>query len=250
MKNIKLSNEDKKIINKYNHLLMAVVGDDGLFADAYASQDENIYDFSGLYSRKSNELIQTQNEGYKLLSSIIEDFLDSIDFNDYLYCDTCSGYGSVNVIYDPFTSKFEVTLEVGEVISHDYNYVSTFEELKNTTNGMWGHKYDELKKLGDSKFIEKMKQDYGNILEISYEGGGDSGEINSYGDTSSGSVVIGQDIEYVGYEVIDIKFSGWENNEGGDGSIKFNFKDQNLEIHHTNNVEDSFTEEIETLMLI
>ena len=74
MKNIKLSDEDKKIINKYNHLLMAVVGDDGLFADAYASQDENIYDFSGLYSRKSNELIQTQNEGYKLLSSIIEDF--------------------------------------------------------------------------------------------------------------------------------------------------------------------------------
>ena len=132
MKNIKLSDEDKKIINKYNHLLMAVVGDDGLFAEAYASQDENIYDFSGLYSRKSNELIQTQNEGYKLLSSIIEDFLDSIDFNDYLYCDTCSGYGSVNVIYDPFTSKFEVTLEVGEVISHDYSYVSTFEELKNT----------------------------------------------------------------------------------------------------------------------
>ena len=32
MKNIKLSDEDKKIINKYNHLLMAVVGDDGLFA--------------------------------------------------------------------------------------------------------------------------------------------------------------------------------------------------------------------------
>jgi hypothetical protein len=114
---------------------------------------------------------------------------------------------------------------------------------------MWGHKYDELKKLGDSKFIEKMKQDYGNILEISYEGGGDSGEINSYGDTSNGSVAIGQDIEYVGYEVIDIKFSGWENNEGGDGRIIFNFKDQNLEIHHTNNVEDSFTEEIETLIL-
>jgi hypothetical protein len=85
--------------------------------------------------------------------------------------------------------------------------------------------------------------------EISYEGGGDSGEINSYGDTSNGSVAIGQDIEYVGYEVIDIKFSGWENNEGGDGRIIFNFKDQNLEIHHTNNVEDSFTEEIETLIL-
>ena len=50
METIKLSEEDKKILNKYNLLLRAVAGDEGLTGYAYISEDEGVYDFMGLWS--------------------------------------------------------------------------------------------------------------------------------------------------------------------------------------------------------
>ena len=95
-----------------------------------------------------------------------------------------------------------------------------------------------------------MKNDYGNTLEITYDGGGDSGQINDEGETPTSVVRINQDIEHIGYEIIDIRYSGWENNEGGDGRIVFDFENQLVNIYHNYYVENSESEDIGELKLI
>ena len=251
MNNIKISEKDKQILNRYNHFLMAVVGDDGIYAQAHVSEYDGVDDFYELHSSGGHEL-DTKSEGYNLLNDLVDGFLreNSNEFVDYLYCDECTGYGTINVRYNPFNSTFSVSLDIGTRGGNTYEDDFTFERLKNQPQGQWGERYEELKKLGDPSFIEKMKKDYGNTLEISYEGGGDSGQINDYGDTDHGSIRINSDIEYVGYEVIAIHYSGWENNEGGDGRITFDFENKTVTLHHTENFDDSETEELGEFKLI
>jgi hypothetical protein len=251
MKKINLSEEDKKILNKYNYFLMAVVGEDGLTGYAYVSEDEGVYDFNGLYPKGHNgynrqDEIETEGEGYNLLFNLVDNFLDenSYSFTDYLYCDDCTGYGNVNIDYNPFNSTLKITLDITVRGSEDYTNVFSFEQLKNQPQGQWGQRYEELKKLGDAEFIEKMKKEYGNTLVLNYDGGGDSGQIYDDGETSNGVVKIGRDIEYVGYEVIDIYYGGWENNEGAEGRIIFNFEKEKVELYHTFFIEDYESEEI------
>ena len=257
MKSIKISDEDKKILNKYNHLLMAVVGEDGLVGYGYVSEDEGLYDYvtlqpAGPHGWDRRNEIEPESEGYNILYNAVEEFLryNSNEFADYLYCDDCTGYGMVNVNYNPFNSTLKVDLDITVRGTENYHNEFTFEQLKNQPNGMWGQKYNELKKLGNPEFIEKMKQDYGNTLELTYDGGGDSGQINDYGDSNHGSVRINRDIEYVGYEVIDIYYSGWENNEGGDGRIIFDFENQTVTLNHTYYVENSENEYIGEFKII
>jgi hypothetical protein len=257
METIKLSEEDKKILNKYNHLLMAVVGEDGLVGYGYVSEDEGLYDFvtlqpAGQHGWERRNEIEPESEGYKILYDTIEEFLqyNSNEFSDYLYCDDCTGYGMVNAIYNPFNATLKVDLDITVRGEESYEHMYTFDELKNQPTGQWGQRYEELKKLGDPDFIEKMKNDYGDTLEMTYDGGGDSGQINDEGETPTSVVRINRDIEYIGYEIIDIRYSGWENNEGADGRIVFDFENQLVNIYHNYYIENSDNEYIGEFKLI
>lgn len=257
METIKLSEEDKKILNKYNLFLRAVAGDEGIYGYAHISEDEGIYDFSGFwpdgyYGYSRSHEIDPNSEGHNILYNIMDEYLlnKGTDYSDYLYCDNCTGYGTVNITYKPAESKFEIILDITVRGEESHEHMYTFDELKNQPTGQWGQRYKELKKLGDPDFIEKMKNDYGNTLEITYDGGGDSGQINDEGETPTSVVRINQDIENIGYEIIDIRYSGWENNEGGDGRIVFDFENQLVNIYHNYYVENSESEDIGELKLI
>ena len=240
MENIKITDEQKKIINKYNYYLMAVVGDSGIFWDGYVSEDDGLYDFEGPYTRRydTSDDIDRGSSGAILLNDIIDEFIknNEDEFMSFLYCDNCTGYGNVNVKYSPVDSKIKIFLNITTRDSQETENFMAFDDLKNQTQSQWGVKYEYLKKLGDSNFIEKLKKDYGNTLEITYDGGGDSGQINSYGDSETSSVHINEDIESTGYEIIDLYHSGWENNEGGDGRIKFDFEEGTVMLSHNMNL--------------
>ena len=254
MENIKLTDEQRKIINKYNLYLMAVVGDSGIFWDGYISEDDGLYDLEGPHSRRydTSDDIDREGNGAILLNNIITEFVENNEdeFMSFLYCDNCTGYGSINVKYSPVDSKIKIFLNITTRDSQETENFMAFDDLKNQTQSQWGSKYEYLKKLGDSNFIEKMKKDYGNTLEITYEGGGDSGQINDYGDSETSSVRLNQDIEYTGYEIIDLYHSGWENNEGGDGRIKFNFDEGTVMLSHNMNYEDEFVQDIGEFKLV
>ena len=251
-----LTDEQKKILTKYNVYLMAVVGEEGLYGHAYASAEEGIYDAvsfqpKGTYGYQRRDELDINGEGYNLLCDIADSILSDRrdEISDYLYCDDCTEYGSVDITYDPVQSKFIIDLEIGVRVSNEYSREFTFDQLKNESQGQWGQRYNELKKLGDPEFIEKMKKDYGNTLEMTYDGGGDSGQINDYGSTDTGSSHIKNDIESIGYEVIDIYYSGWENNEGADGNIFFDFENQTVSLNHIDYGEDSVTESLGEFIL-
>jgi hypothetical protein len=254
MENIKLTDEQRKIINKYNLYLMAVVGDGGIFWDGYISEDEGLYDFEGPHTRRYSmeDDIDRDGLGAKLLNDIVEEFIESSesDLLDYLYCDDCSGYGSVNVKYSPVDLTLNVDLTISTRESEETENFMSFDDLKNQTQNQWGSRYEYLKKLGEPEFIEKMKKDYGNTLEITYNGGGDSGQIEDYGETETHSVRLNQDIEYTGYEIIDLYHSGWENNEGGDGIISFDFEERTVLITHNQNYEGDFHEHLGEFKLV
>ena len=254
MENIKLTDEQRKIINRYNSYLMAVVGDSGIFWDGYISEDDGLYDLEGPHSRRydTSDDIDREGNGAILLNNVITEFVENNEdeFMSFLYCDNCTGYGSINVKYSPVDSKIKIFLNITTRDSQETENFMAFDDLKNKTQNQWGSKYVYLKKLGDSNFIEKMKKDYGNTLEITYEGGGDSGQINDYGDSETSSVRLNEDIEYTGYEIIDLYHSGWENNEGGDGRIKFNFDEGTVMLSHNMNYEDEFVQDIGEFKLV
>ena len=254
MENIKLTDEQRKIINRYNSYLMAVVGDSGIFWDGYISEDDGLYDLEGPHSRRydTSDDIDREGNGAILLNDIITEFVENNEdkFMSFLYCDNCTGYGSINVKYSPVDSKIKIFLNITTRDSQESENFMAFDDLKNKTQSQWGSNYEYLKKLGDPKFIEKMKKDYGNTLEITYDGGGDSGQINSYGDSETSSVHINEDIEFTGYEIIDLYHSGWENNEGGDGRIKFNFEEGTVMLSHNMNYEDDIVENFGEFKLV
>ena len=89
------------------------------------------------------------------------------------------------------------------------------------------------------RWVDENLQDVevpnGGILTISYNGGGDSGYLESSFDGTRYAVPIS--IENWCYQQLEDNFGGWEINEGSDGQFIFNFNNFTVELEHRYNVE-------------
>ena len=75
------------------------------------------------------------------------------------------------------------------------------------------------------------------ILTVQYNGSGDSGYLeSSFNETGDG---VPAAMEDWCYRELSDNYSGWEINEGSDGSFIFNFHDMTIELIHTENIEDN-----------
>ena len=75
------------------------------------------------------------------------------------------------------------------------------------------------------------------ILTVTYNGSGDSGYLeSSFNETGDG---VPATMEDWCYRELSDNYSGWEINEGSDGSFIFNFHDMTIELIHTENIEDN-----------
>jgi hypothetical protein len=77
------------------------------------------------------------------------------------------------------------------------------------------------------------------ILTITYNGGGDSGYIESSFEETGDAVPAG--IEDWCYSELESHFGGWEINEGSDGKFVFDFNKSTVLLLHTMNIEESET---------
>ena len=75
------------------------------------------------------------------------------------------------------------------------------------------------------------------VLTARYSGGGDDGSMD--GGFEEINQQLPADIEDFCYDQLSRNFSGWENNEGGDGSFMFNFNDGTITLYHNGNIEES-----------
>jgi hypothetical protein len=104
--------------------------------------------------------------------------------------------------------------------------------------------YDETDDI--ARFERWMENDMSEIevpddgiLTITYNGGGDSGYIESSFDETGDAVPAG--IEDWCYSELESHFGGWEINEGSDGKFIFDFNKSTVLLLHTMNIEESET---------
>jgi hypothetical protein len=242
MKKIKLTDQQKNDLFKPNLYLEATFGE-GLTWHLSVNNEEGFY-FEDFYPtpggrgghQRSYELKEVEDTpGFKLIEETAEEIVRSLEdeIYDSMYCDECNGYGGVNINYDPETQTFSCDIEVYLILSEETEHMKTFEEWANTQPMYPWQTFTYLKKLLDPEFIEKYKNEADNgIFELIYNGGGDSGQFDE-------PIDIPRDIEYLGYEIIDVYHSGWENNEGADGTIIINFNEKTISIYHSQNYEDT-----------
>ena len=82
-----------------------------------------------------------------------------------------------------------------------------------------------MKKLNDPDFVLKSINELGPVLEVNYDGGGDSGYLQDEGDMPE----VFTDISY---EILSAFYGGWEINEGSQGSILYDFRNKKVSIQH------------------
>ena len=75
------------------------------------------------------------------------------------------------------------------------------------------------------------------ILKIPYNGGGDSGYIESSFEPTGDEVPA--EIENWCYDQLENAFGGWEINEGSDGVFIFDFNNSTITLEHTYNTEEN-----------
>jgi len=135
-----------------------------------------------------------------------------------------------NIVYQ----GFEITIDsVKKEISltHMYSY--------QTEGGSQGVEYDDMIEEWEEKGVfdetEIPEDDY---LVLKYNGGGDSGYIES--NFESGQPVP-PEIEEWCYQELEENFGGWEINEGSQGEFQFYFDKKYVILSHAYNIEESIS---------
>ena len=88
--------------------------------------------------------------------------------------------------------------------------------------------------------LEDVEVPDDGILKITYNGGGDSGYLESSFEPTGDAVPAS--IENWCYSELESHFGGWEINEGSDGFFIFNFNDSTVTLEHTYNTEENQTD--------
>jgi len=254
MKIIKLTEEQKEKLVRPNGYIAAVFGE-GIEWSIYTHFEDglDINELNGPlpaadngWDRK-NELDQIDRDpGFDIICDTAEKIVKNSedDFLDELYCDECTGNGYLYVNYDGETMTFSTRLEKYVRYSQDSKYMKTFQEWGNMQPEYPWQKFTYLKKLLDPEFIEKYKNEgEGGVFELIYNGGGDSGQFDE-------PIDIPRDIEYLGYEIIDVYHSGWENNEGADGRIVIDFNERTIALYHQHYYKETEEMELEKYQLV
>jgi len=250
MRKYKLTEDQRKYFNKFSLYLDAIFGSDGIQWELGLGNEyfdiRELYGPtpSGQYNRgRENNMPNDDDPGMVLLDTIVSKFIeDNIDdITNHFYCDDCSGDGYMTVNYNPENKNLTFNLGVNLTLSNNEEHMLTFNDLINAPQPQWGQPYQELKKLQYDEFINKYKSELGNEVEMVYNGGGDDGQIdNDYPD----------EIIHLGYEIIDVYYSGWENNEGADGSIVINFDEKMVYLTHNGYYGDTDDAHIETIEFV
>jgi len=236
---MELTEKQIQDLKKYSKLLNSLNMEDGVtwYYQCYDGEFEKLY--GPVYGGRnvSDEL--------SFLPGSIEEFFETIRDN----FDTGNFY---NEYYDNENGSLTFTIfaERNEIdVMYDYNEINTedsqieknFSDFSDMRPG-WRGDDREAKKLSDPAIVEELKSVYGDSCNCTYDGGGDSGWVSDEVRCSKGRLKLNEQLEHICYDLLELYYGGWEINEGSNGSIDFNFKDQTVELNHNQNVEENVDE--------
>jgi len=243
MREIEVPKEFKKELQKFNLYCRATMDDRDISWDYSYDEEEG-----GLYLNWSDFSRMDMIGG-------IQDYFDEIinyiekEYDDILLsetdCDSCTGRAALTIKYTPLTSTFEVTTVIYTQGVNNNNITKSFDELSKEPRPWYLSDKERLyQKLNDDSFITSIidENDGETDFEMNFSGYGDSGSIddNHYS----------PDIENLGYEMLDLYAAGFENDEGGEGTIYFDFDSKKMNLEYYQNYGDSFVGSREEIKLV
>lgn len=242
MEKLKISEEQKKELDRLHMYIQAVSGEEKMTWNQSFYGDDFFDDLSGPYSDGGTD-IDDSYEGVRLIEEIIQECLDkySGEITDSVLCDDCTESGFLTVSYYTKTKTVEIGVDVYYRVPNNYESSYTFQELINIQPQYRWETYPFLKKLQDEDFINECIEEEGTVIEATYEGSGDDGYINES---------VSSNVESLLYEILSIDYSGWENNEGGNGRIVIDFEDKAVSVEHTQYSEDTEYQDIAEIQLV
>ena len=243
MKEIEVPKEFKKELQKFNLYCRATMDDQNINWDFYYDEEDG-----GLYDSWSNfRGIGYTGDISHYFDEILKDIED--EYNDILNtetdCDGCTGKANLAIKYSPVASTFEIFTTIFTEHTQYTETNKTFEELSKEPRPWYLNDNERLyQKLNNDDFVQSIidENDGDTEIEMTFSGYGDSGSIEDGNFTRS--------IENLGYEILDLYAAGFENNEGGDGTIYLDFNKKVMNIQYSQNYEESFTGSGEEIRLV
>jgi hypothetical protein len=134
--------------------------------------------------------------------------------------------------------RFDITINAmsGEIsLTHSYSY-----QTEGDTQGV---EYDDMIEEWEEKGVfDDIEIPEDNYLVLKYNGGGDSGYIESHFDSGARNPYgesVPTEVEEWCYQQLEDNFGGWEINEGSQGEFQFDFNEKTVILSHTYNIEES-----------
>ena len=214
-----LTPEEKKYLGKVSRYLASMGMKHGDINFEMEPDDEEIsYSEYGFPTHFDNNYYAEIPDG---LVPILKKIIDYVD-DDGLYSNLPDGS-------DIDYQRFEITIDgVKKEISltHIYSYYSEGDST--------GIEYDDMIEEWEEKGVfDDVSIPEDGYLTLKYNGGGDSGYIESdfeNGEPSPGAV------EEWCYQQLEENFGGWEINEGSQGEFQFDFNEKTVILSHTYNI--------------
>ena len=223
-----LTPEEKKYLNRTCNYLASLGMTEGtigieLDSDQYDLSHEDI-DWRHIQHFENNYRADLPEGLVQILKKVMNHVIEEGVF-DSPDMDSMS-YQNIDIEIDCTRKELTVT--------HNYSYYD-----RGDANSV-EYDSDEDKARFD-KWMEEDLQDVevpsDGILTVSYNGGGDSGYIESSFDETSDAIP--SSIEDWMYSQLESHFGGWEINEGSDGRFIFNFNNSTVDLDHTFNTEEN-----------
>ena len=243
MREIEVPKEFKKSLQKFNLYCRASMDDRDINWDFYYDEEDG-----GLYDSWSNFKGIDHASGIEYyFDEILKDIED--EYNDILAvevdCDDCSGKANLSIKYSPTTSTFEIFTTIFTNHTENTETNKTFEELSKEPRPWYLNQQERsYEKLNNDDYVQSIinENDGEDEFEMTFSGYGDSGAIEDTNFTRS--------VENLGYEILDLYAPGFENNEGGEGTIYLDFNKKEMSIEYSQNYEESFTGSREEIRLV
>lgn len=209
---IQLTPEEKKSLSQY-FIYIRSFGSTTANATCYFEYGSFVYG-GDIYT--NGRIIEKFKPVELLMERILND-IDPDDFdNDEFHDQDEIDYFSIDFDFDCLNKTIDVNCNFS---------VSGHEDT-----GISGEIPEEV-------FNENFKEYSVTEIVCTYTGGGDSGYVESDMELGGDTVPTPSGIEDYCYTVLE-DFSGWEINEGSQGSIRFNLKSKEYSIDHQWNTEE------------
>jgi hypothetical protein len=218
-----LTPEEKKYLRKVSRYLASLGMNYGeINFEMEPEEDEIAYNPKDFPTHFDNNYTAEIPDG---LVPILKKIIDYVD-DEGLYNELPN---DANIDYQ----RFDIIIYTGEKKEISLTHIYSFQIGGEPEGGEYDDMIEEWEEKGVFDDTEIPEDNY---LVLKYNGGGDSGYIES--NFESGQSVP-PPVEEWCYQQLEENFGGWEINEGSQGEFQFDFNEKTVILSHTYNIEES-----------